>query len=78
MIGEDIHRFARQLWAYNRSLTGEGVRQTLRAIRSHLPDLTLREVPSGTQVFDWTVPQEWHVKAAVGLQHSVSWPSVTG
>ncbi|MBK8973600.1 MAG: DUF4910 domain-containing protein [Hahellaceae bacterium] len=64
MIGEDIHRFARQLWAYNRSLTGEGVRQTLRAIRSHLPDLTLREVPSGTQVFDWTVPQEWHVKAA--------------
>ena len=59
MIGEEIHKFARKLWPLNRSITGEGVRETLRQIHSHLPSLTIKSVPSGTKVFDWTVPKEW-------------------
>lgn len=64
MIGQEIHRFAQVLWTYNRSLTGEGVRQTLQAIQSHLPELAICGIPSGTPVFDWTVPREWCVKQA--------------
>lgn len=64
MIGKEIHDFARELWPINRSITGEGLRQTLARIGEHLPQLALHEVPSGTAVFDWTVPQEWRVKEA--------------
>jgi aminopeptidase-like protein len=64
MIGKDIHKFARQLWPLNRSITGEGVRETLRQIHVHLPKLTIKSVPSGTQVFDWTVPKEWAIHEA--------------
>ena len=64
MIGDDIHAFAQTLWPLNRSLTGEGVRNTLLQIQGHLPKLQIKSIPSGTQVFDWTVPQEWHVKNA--------------
>lgn len=60
MIGEKIHNFAKQLWSLNRSITGEGVRATLNYVKKHLPDLEINSVPSGTQVFDWIVPQEWH------------------
>ena len=63
-IGNDIHNFASKLWRVNRSLTGEGVRQTLTLIKEHLPKLTVKSVPSGTQVFDWIVPPEWHVNEA--------------
>ena len=63
-IGNDIHNFASKLWGINRSLTGEGVRQTLTLIKEHLPNLTVKSVPSGTQVFDWIVPPEWHVNEA--------------
>ncbi len=64
MIGGDIHSFAKELWPLNRSLTGEGVRQTLANIKTHIPALTVHSVPSGTDVFDWRVPQEWHVNDA--------------
>jgi len=64
MIGKKIHNFARQLWPLNRSLTGDGVRETLRQIAEHLPNLNIKAVPSGTQVFDWTVPKEWVVRKA--------------
>lgn len=65
MIGRDIHALARTLWPINRSLTGDGVRETLSTLRRlHLPDLTLHEVPTGTPVFDWVVPQEWRVREA--------------
>ena len=63
-LGAAIHDFARELWPINRSLTGSGVRETLGAISKHIPGLTLHEVPSGTQVFDWTVPKEWVVRGA--------------
>ena len=64
MIGREIHDFARTLWPLNRSLTGEGVRETLRQISEHLPDLNIKSVPAGTKVFDWTVPKEWAVREA--------------
>ena len=48
----------------NRSITGDGVRQTLFEIQKHLPDLEIIETPTGTQVYDWTVPQEWRVRDA--------------
>jgi aminopeptidase-like protein len=64
MIGKQIHSFAQQLWGINRSLTGQGVRDTLNLIKQHIPQLQIKSIPSNTQVFDWTVPKEWHVKEA--------------
>lgn len=62
--GADMHAFASELFPINRSLTGDGVRDTLRAIQERLPDLCVHEVPSGTRAFDWEVPDEWNVKDA--------------
>ncbi len=62
--GQVLHRFAKSLWGFNRSITGEGVRQTLKEIKTVIPNLKIFEVPSGTKVFDWTIPKEWHVKEA--------------
>ncbi|MBQ8815912.1 MAG: DUF4910 domain-containing protein [Lachnospiraceae bacterium] len=63
-IGNEMYELARELFPIDRSLTGDGVRQTLAILKRELPHLTLHEVPSGTQVFDWTVPQEWAVRQA--------------
>ena len=64
MIGNEIHKFALELWPINRSITGDGIRETLQKISKHLPTLEIKSVPSGTKVFDWTVPKEWSVKEA--------------
>ena len=64
MIGDEIHQFAKQLWPLNRSITGDGVRETLRQIQTHLPELRMFEVNSGTAVFDWVVPKEWKIRDA--------------
>jgi aminopeptidase-like protein len=64
MTGAEMHLLARRLWPINRSLTGEGVRETLQILKEHLPALEIFEVPSGTQVFDWNAPKEWKVKSA--------------
>lgn len=63
-FGKSIHQFATELWPLNRSITGEGVRLTLDRIKLHLADLEISAVPSGTEVFDWTVPKEWSVNDA--------------
>jgi aminopeptidase-like protein len=61
--GDKIFAFATQIFPICRSITGDGVRQTLRQIRVHLP-LDMHEVPTGTQVFDWTIPREWNIRDA--------------
>lgn len=60
---KEMEKYFDRLWPLNRSLTGEGNRETLKII-SELVELEVREVPSGTQCFDWTVPPEWNVKEA--------------
>jgi aminopeptidase-like protein len=64
MIGDEIYKFAKELWPINRSITGEGVRETLGRIKVHLPKLEIKSVPSGTPVFDWKIPREWSVNEA--------------
>jgi len=48
MIGQHIYELAQKLWPINRSLTGDGVRQTLKMIQNEVPELEIFEVPSGT------------------------------
>lgn len=62
--GAYLHALAKRLFPINRSITGHGVRQTLAVLGEQLPGLQIHEVPSGTQVLDWTVPDEWNVRAA--------------
>lgn len=62
-IGEDIFQFASQLYPICRSITGNGIRETLRRIQDRIP-LDIVEVPTGTKVFDWTVPKEWNIRDA--------------
>jgi aminopeptidase-like protein len=61
--GKALHDFVAELYPLCRSITGEGVRDTLRLIQKRIP-LEMCEVPSGTQVFDWTIPLEWNVTDA--------------
>ncbi|HKI04642.1 MAG TPA: DUF4910 domain-containing protein [Thermoanaerobaculia bacterium] len=61
--GDEILRFIAEAYPICRSITGDGVRRTLAMIRERIP-LEIREVPTGTQVFDWTVPREWNIRDA--------------
>lgn len=62
-IGERLYALVERLYPIHRSLTGPGVRETLRIVGEHIP-LTVHEVPSGTPVLDWTVPPEWNLREA--------------
>lgn len=75
--GERMYEFASKIFPYTRSLTGQGNRDTLSDIAKYIaapyenevenkivPQLVITDVPSGTQVFDWTVPKEWIIREA--------------
>jgi aminopeptidase-like protein len=62
-IGDEIFALAAKIFPICRSITGDGVRQTLRELKAHIP-LEVHEVPTGTAVFDWTVPKEWNIRDA--------------
>lgn len=53
----------RRLFPLCRSITGEGVRETLRIINEYA-EFRIEEYPSGTMVHDWTIPDEWRVREA--------------
>ena len=63
-LGDEIYGLAKQLFPINRSLTGDGVRQSLKIIKKQIPNLKIKEIKSGTKVFDWVVPEEWNVTEA--------------
>lgn len=62
-IGEKMYSFITELFPICRSITGNGVRQSLEIIKKKLP-IEVHEVPSGTKVFDWEVPKEWNIRSA--------------
>ena len=63
-IGNEMYALCDRLFPICRSITGNGVRETLRVLQSICSAMTLHEVPSGTQAFDWTVPKEWNIRDA--------------
>ncbi|MDJ1157090.1 DUF4910 domain-containing protein [Chelatococcus sp. SYSU_G07232] len=62
-IGEEIFALAAEIYPICRSITGDGVRETLAHLARHI-GLTVHEVPTGTRVFDWTIPREWVIRDA--------------
>lgn len=62
--GKKMFALMRRLWPICRSITGDGVRETLAILRERLPELVVHEVPTGTKCFDWTIPKEWVIRDA--------------
>ena len=63
-VGEELYKLVAELYPICRSITGDGVRRTLEIVERELGGLEVSEVPTGTQVLDWTVPREWNVRDA--------------
>ncbi len=57
--GEEMYRWATELFPMNRSLTGQGTVMTLEYIKTLLPKMEVKSIKSGSNVFDWTVPNIW-------------------
>lgn len=63
LLGDRMYQLISQLYPICRSITGNGFRETLQILQNYIP-LEVREVPTGTEVYDWTVPQEWNINDA--------------
>ena len=68
-ISKNMYGLVKDLFPICRSITGNGVRETLKIIKKQIP-IKIYEVPTGTRVFDWTVPEEWSIKDAYVLDES--------
>jgi aminopeptidase-like protein len=62
-VGKHLHGLIERLYPICRSITGDGVRQTLSIISEYIP-LKITDIPSGTKVYDWEIPLEWNIKDA--------------
>lgn len=62
-IGKNMHDLMVELFPICRSITGNGVRESLQILQNHI-ELDISETPSGTNVFDWTIPREWNIRDA--------------
>ena len=62
-VGHDALELMQRLYPFCRSLTGDGVRATFQVLEDLIP-ITRTEIPSGTKVFDWIVPDEWNIRDA--------------
>jgi len=62
-LGQEMYELIKKLYPICRSITGNGVRETLNIISDYIL-LEIHEIPTGTKVFDWTVPKEWNIKDA--------------
>lgn len=62
-LGNEIYNLIKTLFPICRSITGNGVRESLNIIKQHIP-VNIHEVPTGTKAFDWTIPKEWNIKDA--------------
>ncbi|WP_371372063.1 DUF4910 domain-containing protein [Sporomusa aerivorans] len=62
-MGYKMYQLIKALYPICRSITGNGVRESLKIIQQIIP-INIFEVPSGTKVFDWTVPKEWNIRDA--------------
>ena len=63
MLAEEMRQLMEELFPINRSLMGDGVRESLNVLGQHIP-IEIKEIPSGTQVFDWRIPYEWNCRDA--------------
>ena len=61
---ERMYNWVKDLFPICRSITGHGLRETLRYIQNIIPQLTINSVPSGTKAFDWIIPDEWTIRDA--------------
>jgi len=64
MNGKKMYELIKELFPINRSLSGDGVRETLKILKRKNPELQIHSIKSGTKVFDWEVPNEWNCKEA--------------
>lgn len=66
-LGSQMHELCKELFPLCRSLTGNGVRETLKQLKQQFSNIEIYEVPTGTKCFDWEIPQEWNVNDAYVL-----------
>ena len=62
-LGRELYDRVRALYPICRSITGSGVRETLARLAGEI-DIRCSDIPSGTRVFDWTIPNEWNIRDA--------------
>ena len=63
-VGNEIYSWIEDLFPICRSISGEGLRETVSYFKNLLPNISINSVKSGTKVFDWVVPDEWNIKEA--------------